>query len=413
MGAPKFLIQGRKNPSTIYVRYSVSRNIDIKVKTQWTINPADWSKSKGKVKNSKDDALKKLQNKIDALKSKIIDAYNLRDDDSEITANWLRRIVGNFSEVREGSDDVIPKLVIPYIDYYIKQKEDSGKVTDNTIKSYKSFKKRILNFQNDSGIEFRFKEIDLNFQSKFTQFSKKLNYGHNGTQRIMKWLKQVVHHAASNRIEISPQIDQIPITNDSNKLPMVYLTPEEINKIASEKMPHEYLDNARDWLIIGCETGQRVSDYLKFAKSQTFNPPEAKERTFIKFVQQKTGKLMEIPLTPRVMKILEKRNGNFPRRISDVKFNEYIKTVAELAKINTPTLAPLFDAEKKRNIINTYPKFKLITSKVARRSFCTNNYGVKETTMIMYMSGHTTEKALLDYIGTKQSAIRENLSKNW
>ncbi len=122
---------------------------------------------------------------------------------------------------------------------------------------------------------------------------------------------------------------------------------------------------------------------------------------------------MEIPLTPRVLKILDKRKGSFPRQISDVKFNEYIKTVAEIAKINTPTLGPLFDSETKRNIIGTYPKYKLITSRVARRSFCTNNYGVKETTMIMYMSGHTTEKALLDYIGTRESTIRANLSKNW
>ncbi len=413
MGAPKFLLQGKKNPSPIYVRFSVSRNIDIKVKTDILINPSNWSSVKGAVKHKNDKSLKDITTDLDDLKNKIITAYNKRDDDSEITKNWLTRIVKKSNEVSDDFSEIIPKLVIPYIDYYIKQKKESGKVADNTIKSYNSFKVRILHFQNDSGIEFRFKEIDLNFQSKFTQFSTNLNYGHNGTQRIMKWLKQVANHAASNRIEISPQINQIPITHNDDKLPMVYLTPEEINKIASEKMPHDYLDNARDWLIIGCETGQRVSDYLKFTTSQTFNPPEAKERTFIKFVQKKTGKLMEIPLTPRVMKILEKRNGNFPRRISDVKFNEYIKTVAKEAKINTPTLAPLFDAEKKRNIIGTYPKFKLVTSKVARRSFCTNNYGVKETTMIMYMSGHTTEKALIDYIGTKQSVIRANLSKNW
>ena len=120
--------------------------------------------------------------------------------------------------------------------------------------------------------------------------------------------------------------------------------------------------------------------------------------------------MMEIPLTPRVLKILEKRKGDFPRQISDVKFNEYIKIVAELAEINTPTRGPLFDKEKKRNIIGTYPKYKLVTSKVARRSFCTNNYGVKDTVLIMYMSGHTTEKALLTYIDKGDSAIRKLLS---
>ena len=408
MSAPKFLLQGNKNPARIYVRYSVSRDIDIKVKTQWTINPAHWSKSKGKVKHLNDEDLKLQQKKIEVLSTKITDAYNQRDDDSEITTNWLRRIVWNSNEESEDSAGVIPKLVIPYIDYYIQQKEESEDVTPNTIKAYKSFKKRILNFQTDSGREFRFKEINLDFQSKFNQFSNKLNYAKNGTHRIMKWLKQVANHAASNRIEISPQLNQIVILHKPSLI--VCLTPDEIDKIASAHMPQDYLDNARDWLIIGCETGQRVSDYLKFTKSQTFNPPEKKERTYIQFVQTKTGKMMEIPLTPRVLKILEKRKGDFPRQISDVKFNEYIKIVAELAKINTPTRGPLFDKEKKRNIIGTYPKYKLVTSKVARRSFCTNNYGVKDTVLIMYMSGHTTEKALLTYIDKGDSAIRKLLS---
>jgi integrase len=408
MGAPKFLLQGRKNPSTIYVRYSVSRNIDIKVKTQWAINPADWSKSKGKVKHVNDDALKTLQNKIDALTSKIIDAYNLRDDDSEITPNWLRRIVGNSNEVKEGSVDVIPKLVIPYIEYYIKQKIDIGKVKPNTIKTYNSYKKRILNFQEAIGEEFRFKNIDLNFQQRFNKFSLQSKYAKNESNKIIKWLKQVANHAASNQIEISPQLNQIAVSFEPSI--MVYLTPAEINQIANAEMPHDYLVNARDWLIIACDTGQRVSDFLKFNNSQTFTPPEAKNRIYIEFVQEKTKKKMEIPLTPRVLEILEKRNSNFPRKISDVNFNKYIKIVAEIAKINTPTVGAIKDAETKRNVVGTYPKYQLITSKVARRSFCTNNYGVKDTIKIMYMSGHTTEKALQTYIGKTDSEMRKLLS---
>ena len=32
-------------------------------------------------------------------------------------------------------------------------------------------------------------------------------------------------------------------------------------------MPHDYLVNAKDWLLIACYTGQRVSDYLRFTSS--------------------------------------------------------------------------------------------------------------------------------------------------
>ena len=411
MSAPKFLLQGNKNPSRIYVRYSVSRDIDIKVKTQWTINPADWSKSKGKVKHLNDEDLKLQQKKIEALATKITNAYNLRDDDSEITINWLRRIVWNSNEVSEGTAVVIPKLVIPYIDYYIIQRRVIKKIKPSTVNNYKNYKNRILNFQIALGREFRFKDIDLNFQQSFQTFSDELNYGQNESNKIMKWLKQVANHAASNRIEISPQLNQIE--TEFKPPAFVYLTPKEIDKIAIADMPHDYLDNARDWLISACETGQRVSDFLKFTKSQTFIPPEpeARGKTFIKFIQEKTEKPMESPLTPRVLEILKKRKDDFPRQISDVKFNEYIKIVAKLAKIITPTRGPLFDKEKRRNIVGMHPKYKLVTSKVARRSFCTNNYGVKETTLIMYMSGHTTEKALQTYIGESDSEKRKALCK--
>ena len=33
-------------------------------------------------------------------------------------------------------------------------------------------------------------------------------------------------------------------------------------------MPFDYLDNARDWLIIGCYSAQRVSDLLKFEETK-------------------------------------------------------------------------------------------------------------------------------------------------
>jgi integrase len=408
MGKPKFLIQGKKNPSPIYVRYSVSRKIDIKVRTKWVINPANWSKSKQRPKHLHDEQLKIINNGIDALEGKIINAYNRRDDDSEITKNWLNRIISNSHEVSKGSVDAIPKLVIPYIDYYIKQKIDIGSVTPNTIKTYNSHKNRILKFQDSTGEEFRFKNIDLNFQQRFNKFSLESKYAKNESNKIMKWLKQVANHAASNQIEISPQLNQIAVSFEPSL--MVYLTPAEIVNIANAQMPHDYLDNARDWLIIACETGQRVSDFLKFNINQIFNPPEAEKRTYIEFVQKKTQKKMEIPLTNKVLEILEKRNFNFPRQISDVKFNEYIKIVAKIAKIDTPTLGALKDVETNRNIVGTYPKYKLITSKVARRSFCTNNYGIRDTIKIMYMSGHTTEKALQTYIGKTDSEKRKLLS---
>ena len=59
----------------------------------------------------------------------------------------------------------------------------------------------------------------------------------------------------------------------------------------------------------------------------------------------------------------------------------------------------LYDKSKKRKIENHYPKYKLISSHVCRRSFASNLYGELPTPLIMQITAHSTEKMLLNYIG--------------
>ena len=54
---------------------------------------------------------------------------------------------------------------------------------------------------------------------------------------------------------------------------------------------------------------------------------------------------------------------------------------------------------EKRKVEGKYEKWKLITSHVCRRSFATNQYGILPTPLIMQITGHSTEKMFLNYIG--------------
>ncbi|MBK9671947.1 MAG: tyrosine-type recombinase/integrase [Bacteroidetes bacterium] len=132
--------------------------------------------------------------------------------------------------------------------------------------------------------------------------------------------------------------------------------------------------NAKDWLIISCETGQRVSDFMRFKKEQIRyegNVP------LIEFTQVKTGKKMAIPLSKTVMEILNKRDGEFPRQISYQRYNEYIKDVCKIAKINEKVKSTKTKTKQKvtRKESGTFEKWELVTSHIGRRSFSTNNYG--------------------------------------
>lgn len=109
-----------------------------------------------------------------------------------------------------------------------------------------------------------------------------------------------------------------------------------------------------------------------------------------------------------------------PYKIAIQNFNNDLKTLCELAVIDTPTrgskIAMLNDKgeiiekdekgrykEKgtKRKITGTFPKHELITSHVCRRTFATNQYGngILPTPLIMSITAHSTEKMFLGYIG--------------
>jgi len=63
---------------------------------------------------------------------------------------------------------------------------------------------------------------------------------------------------------LSTQLDGLRLERE--KVEKIYLTFEEIEKIENKTDLLDHLDNARDWLIISCFTGQRVSDFLRFTK---------------------------------------------------------------------------------------------------------------------------------------------------
>ena len=107
---------------------------------------------------------------------------------------------------------------------------------------------------------------------------------------------------------------------------------------------------------------------------------------------------------------MKKYNGNFPRKISDQKYNEHIKKVCEAAEINEPTHGIKFDHETKAKVEKEYAKWELVSSHIGRRSFATNNYGKIPTSFLMYITGHTTEAMFLTYIGKSNKDIAMELT---
>ena len=101
-----------------------------------------------------------------------------------------------------------------------------------------------------------------------------------------------------------------------------------------------------------------------------------------------------------VIEILE---NEFPRKVSQVIFNNQIKVLCKMARIDE--LVPGFKNKPKtrrKKIINA-PKYEFVNSHIMRRSFASNYYGKIETPLLMNITGHSKESTFLTYIGTHQN----------
>lgn len=105
------------------------------------------------------------------------------------------------------------------------------------------------------------------------------------------------------------------------------LTPKEFKQLRNAKMPTECLERVRDLFIFQTYTCLRYSDLARFNPDNisVINGMET-----YRFTQKKTKRATVIPLLQPALDILSKYNGMLPI-ISNVKYNEYLKVVAQAA----------------------------------------------------------------------------------
>lgn len=392
MATVRFLIQTKKDNAPIYIRLRDGRKLDLKVKTSFIVNPIDWNASKERPRHTKTEMLSKLDEDLLDLKSDILKAYNQRiENNSNIDIAWLQDII------TPDQNSKIPTKLVPYFDYYLLIKGNTIKL--NTIKKITSFKLLLSNFEKKQKKSYQINEIDLNFQQKLVAYCKSNNYSTNYISDILKYVRTICKSANQNGIKSNIQTESLKIKK--TEVSITYLTPEEIQKIKDKQFDFDYLDNARDWLLISCESGQRISDFMKFKKFmiREATTPKGKQIKLIEFTQEKTGKKMSVVVTDMVEEILKKRDGNFPRPISDQKYNDYIKTVCELAEIDAVVEGSMKDKETKRQVTGYFKKHQLVVSHIGRRSFASNYYMKFPIGYLMNQTGHTSERSFLAYIG--------------
>lgn len=418
----------KKDTATIYARFKHSREHDYEISMGFEVDKKRWSKPKQQINLSTDTAsyCDQINTNLREFNNHIKSQFNIAQAEGvDVSRKWLESQRDEYFNRKSNNNEADKsRYLTDFAEWYIEFARTSlnpqtGKPRKRrTIQDYETNLKRLKHFEQISEHKYRLTEIDKHFHSEYVNYCIE-NHGlkENTIGGSVDIIKLFLGKAENEGFKVSSDYKNGFLVSPTNDTHDIAFTEDDIKKIEEYDFSHsERLDNARDWLIIGIWTGLRVSDLLKLTKKDMSDG-------FFELKTFKTGVHVVIPIHDHVKKILGKRNG-LPRRISDQKFNDYIKEVgktvglteivegAKMVKVDVVG----YDSKptkKSRKVFGKYPKYELISSHICRRTFATLHYGKLDTLTIMNITGHKTEKQFLEYVKITPRQHAKLLKETW
>lgn len=213
--------------------------------------------------------------------------------------------------------------------------------------------------------------------------------------------------------------------------PVIYLTHPELQKLYTFEVPaagtevkltdmngNEYtkkvelagaLSRARDLFCFCAWSSLRYSDMAALRRSDIHGD-------FIEITTQKTYDRLRIPLNNHTREILDKYKDYCDPRglalpvISNQKMNDYLKEICELCGFNEPVTQTYYRGGER--VEDTRPKWALITTHAARRSFVCLALGLGiSPNVVMKFTGHSDYNAMKPYIAIAEADAFDAMKK--
>lgn len=216
------------------------------------------------------------------------------------------------------------------------------------------------------------------FWGHFIRFCQDRGLRNSSISVMCSQLKSILNWAVKHGAIVSPTYGDFRVPYIRNN--EIALTADEVSRIAYFDVDRFYankrkdfrktMERVRDMFILSCNLGQRHGDMLRIG-------PSCFERNIFKITQQKTGNIAVVNIDKYAIdakttyRILEKYNykapytasiGNYNFKLhqlmKDIGFTEIIRTEEKIADIM---------------VVRETPKYELIASHTARRTFITIN----------------------------------------
>ena len=207
---------------------------------------------------------------------------------------------------------------------------------------------------------------------------------------------------------VHPDVFKTQKTNFKKKAynEIIALSESEIQKLMNHDLSDRpSLERVRDLFCLLCYTGQRFEDLINF------DPKDIKNNAW-DFISVKVKKRVIVPFEGYIAPakdILERIGYSVPK-ISNQKFNEYIKTVGKLAGMDEIIKITRYSGKQK--LVIEKRKYDCLSSHVGRRSMVTNLLSRNvPITLVQKLTAHSDIRTLMKYESANTDSLIDALNK--
>lgn len=396
----KFNLKSTKEPSVktqIYLIFNFNGN-RLRYYTGKRIEPKHWDGAKQKAKSSYSSAIS-LNQFLKTTANFLEDQYNELDIlKKRITIEILKEKLDSRFNTSGGAD---------FFERFEEFLTNAVNVkTQSTIRRHRTTLSRMKEYCEKKNCRLSFDDIDLNFDERFKNFLiDDVKLTNNTVSKHYKTLKAFLNWATERGYNTNHEFQKLKAKQTEGEI--YFLTWDELMKIFEFAPKNPTLERVRDIFCFGCFTGLRFSDILNL-KQENISSDTIQIQTI------KTKGKTSIPLNQFSRMIYEKYKSDETymlfNSISNQKMNQYLKDLGKDAGINEPV--QIIRYQGTRRIENIVPKYEVLTSHVARKTFITNAMirGMS-TEVIMDITTHNSYKSFKRYFKIVDDHKKDQMNK--
>ena len=359
----------------------------------------DWDLAKQRVKFAKLESYTDqagqydhINKRLDALSEKTVAIW--RDHKGIMTPEDLALELDYFAGKKIRPDTGRTATFQDFLTAYVLERKNAAAAKRGTWKILHTWSSHLNAYATDRGITLDFDSFTWEFLNDFKNWlcAPPRSHGQNYISKGIDVVKQFLREAERRHLHTNTTYRGFSVAKE--KTTKSGLSFDELGALYNLDLTNnKRLEKVRDLFLIGCYTGLRYSDFTRIRPEHI---TEEDGQKFLSITTQKTGTLVDIPLFPQAELLLRKYDFH-PPGISNVKMNEYLREVGQLAGLDDTFLIVRTVGGKRQETLHS--KWEVLTSHVARRSFATNFFllGIPAA-MLMKITGHATERQFMAYI---------------